>query len=51
MISPTTGTLMACLSIAKIPWNKWAYFILPVFICYWIIAVMFLIIGLYVYSV
>jgi len=50
MISPTTGTLMAGLSIAKIPWNKWAYFILPVFMFYWLVAVIFLIIGLHVYS-
>jgi len=51
MISPTTGTLMAGLSIAKIPWNKWAYFILPVLIFYWLIAVIFLIVGLSVCTV
>jgi len=45
MFSPTSGTLMASLGVAKIPWNKWAYFILPLVVVYWIFAAVFLIVG------
>jgi len=46
MITPTSGTLMAALGIARIPWNKWVKFILPVVAVLWILAAIFLIIGL-----
>jgi uncharacterized ion transporter superfamily protein YfcC len=29
MIIPTSGVLLGCLFIAKIPWEKWARWILP----------------------
>lgn len=46
MITPTSGTLMAALGIARIPWNKYVKFILPLVAILWIIAAIFLIIGL-----
>lgn len=49
LITPTSGTLMAALGIARIPWNKYAKFILPFVIVLWIAAAIFLIIGLNIY--
>jgi uncharacterized ion transporter superfamily protein YfcC len=46
MITPTSGTLMAALGIARIPWNKYVKFILPLVAVLWVIAAIFLIIGL-----
>lgn len=46
MITPTSGTLMAALGIAKIPWNKWVKFVLPLVLVFWVFAVIFLIVGL-----
>lgn len=46
MITPTSGTLMAALGIAKIPWNKWVKFVLPLVLVFWVFAAIFLIIGL-----
>lgn len=46
MITPTSGTLMAALGIARIPWNKYVKFILPLVAILWVIAAIFLIIGL-----
>jgi len=46
MITPTSGTLMAALGIAKIPWNKYVKFILPLVAILWVIAAIFLIVGL-----
>jgi uncharacterized ion transporter superfamily protein YfcC len=45
-ITPTAGTLMAALGIARIPWNIWAKCVLPLCVILWIIAAIFLIIGL-----
>lgn len=49
LITPTAGTLMAALAIAKIPWDKWAKFILPLFGILWVTVAVFLIIGLGIY--
>lgn len=49
MITPTSGTLMAALGIARIPYGKWLKHILPVVIVFWIVAVIFLIVGLNIY--
>lgn len=46
IITPTSGTLMAALGIARIPWNKYVKFILPLVAVLWIIAAIFLIVGL-----
>lgn len=46
MITPTSGTLMAALDIAKIPWNKWVKFVLPLVLVFWVFAAIFLIVGL-----
>lgn len=51
MITPTSGVLMAALGIARIPWSKWAKFVLPVLGIFWITAAIFLAIGLQVYPV
>ena len=38
---PTGGTLMACLGIAGVPWNKWAKFYFPLLIIWFMIAIAF----------
>lgn len=50
MITPTSGTLMAALGIARIPWQKWAKFILPVILVLWVAAAIFCGIGLSLYA-
>lgn len=42
IIIPTSGILMAMLSIAKIPYEKWLRFVLPLFIILFILAGLFL---------
>lgn len=51
MLTPTSGTLMAALGIARIPWNKWAKFILPMILVFFVIAAIFLFIGIGIYPV
>ena len=45
MVIPTSGTLMAVLSIAKVPYTKWLKFVLPLFIILILLSVIFLIIA------
>jgi len=49
MITPSSGILMGALGLSKIPWDKWAKFIFPLLIIYWILASLFLIAGLSVF--
>jgi len=44
-IIPTSGTLMAVLAIAKIPFTKWLRFVFPLFAIWFILSVIFLIIA------
>jgi uncharacterized ion transporter superfamily protein YfcC len=45
MVIPTSGTLMAVLAIAKIPYTKWLKFVLPLFLILMLLSVIFLIIA------
>jgi len=45
MVIPTSGTLMAVLAIAKVPYTKWLKFVLPLFTVLFILSVIFLIIA------
>lgn len=45
MIIPTSGFLMAVLSLAKIPYGKWVKFVLPLFIILFILSALFLMIA------
>lgn len=48
MLIPTSGVLMAWLSLAKIPYEKWLRFILPLFLQLWLLAAIFLAIAVFV---
>jgi len=45
MIIPTSGTLMAVLAIAKVPYAKWLKFVLPLFVALFLLSIVFLIIA------
>jgi uncharacterized ion transporter superfamily protein YfcC len=45
MIIPTSGTLMAVLAIAKVPYVKWLKFVLPLFVMLFMLSIVFLIIA------
>ncbi len=45
MIIPTSGNLMAVLAIAKIPYNKWLKFVMPLFSLLFVLSLVFLIIA------
>jgi uncharacterized ion transporter superfamily protein YfcC len=47
-IVPTSGILMAMLSLAKIPYQKWLKFVLPLFLQLMVIAAIFLAIAVVV---
>nr|NIV03487.1 TIGR00366 family protein [Calditrichia bacterium]NIV71707.1 TIGR00366 family protein [Calditrichia bacterium]NIV98379.1 TIGR00366 family protein [Candidatus Saccharibacteria bacterium]NIW79338.1 TIGR00366 family protein [Calditrichia bacterium] len=44
-IIPTSGVLMAMLSLAKIPYERWIRFMFPLFLQLWILAAIFLAIA------
>lgn len=44
-IAPTSGVLMACLAIAKVPFGRWARFYLPLLGLWSLIAVFTLVLG------
>lgn len=44
-ITPTSGALMACLGMAKIPWAKWAKWFLPIMLIQYGIGLIFVIIA------
>lgn len=50
-ITPTNGVLMACLTMAKIPWAKFIKFVLPLVIVLWLIGVAALTLGLQIFPV
>jgi uncharacterized ion transporter superfamily protein YfcC len=45
MIIPTSGTLMAVLAIAKVPYTKWLKFVLPLFAILFLFSIVFLVIA------
>ena len=45
MIIPTSGILMAVLSLAKVPYVKWVKFVLPIFIICMVLSFIFLFIA------
>lgn len=49
MITPTQGVTMAALGIAQIPFHKWLKFAAPLILALWIIAALFLLVGLRIY--
>ena len=44
-IFPTSGTLMASLAVAGVSWVKWAKWMLPLFLIWFVIAIIILTIG------
>src|SRR5690606_29568278 len=47
VIPPTSGVLMACLAVAGVPWTKWAKFVAPLLLIWSVIAIIFLVIGVW----
>ena len=45
LVIPTSGTLMAVLAIAKVPYTSWLRFVLPLFVILFILSLLFLIIA------
>lgn len=43
MFFPTAPVLMGALSLAKVPWQKWAWWILPLQILFLLLAMLFMI--------
>ncbi len=48
-ITPTNGVLMACLSMAKLPWTRFVKFVLPLIIVLWVIGLIALTLGLQIF--
>lgn len=48
MITPTSGVLIGCLGIARIPYAKWAKFIFPFILCLIIVGFLLLLPTIYV---
>lgn len=44
-IFPTSGILMASLAVANVPWTKWLKFMFPLFVIWFIIAIITLSVG------
>ena len=44
-ITPTSGVLMASLALAKIPWEKWAKWFLPIMLVQYGLGVIFVIVA------
>ncbi|GAA4712645.1 YfcC family protein [Brevibacillus fulvus] len=44
-VNPTSGVLMAILAMTGIPYGKWVKFFLPLFLVWFVLAIIFLIIG------
>ena len=50
ILIPTSGVLMAMLSLAKVPYQKWLRFILPLFFILMCISAVFLVISVMVHT-
>ncbi|RDY29158.1 putative basic amino acid antiporter YfcC [Romboutsia weinsteinii] len=48
MITPTSGVLMGALAVARIPWDKWFRFVLPLLAILLVTCMAFLTVGLYI---
>lgn len=45
VMAPTGGELLAACAIAKIPWGKWARWLFPLFLIWWVVAFIVLIVA------
>ena len=45
VMAPTGGEILAALAICKVPFSKWAKFLLPLFAIWWVVAFIFLILA------
>ena len=45
VMAPTGGELLAACAMAKIPWGKWAKWLVPLFLLWWVVAFAALIIA------
>ena len=45
VMAPTGGELLAACAMAKIPWGKWAKWLFPLFLLWWIVAFLSLIVA------
>ncbi|MCR5303976.1 MAG: AbgT family transporter [Lachnospiraceae bacterium] len=43
ILSPTGGEILAALAICRVPFSKWVRFLLPLFLIWWLIALLFLV--------
>lgn len=43
VLAPTGGEILAALAICKVPFSKWLKFLAPLFLIWWVIALVFLI--------
>jgi uncharacterized ion transporter superfamily protein YfcC len=50
IIIPTSGILMAMLSLAKIPYQVWLKFVFPLFVILMAISIIFLSISVYIHT-
>lgn len=48
MLTPTSGTLLAYLAIARVSWGEWAKFILPLWAIYIVTAAILLMVSIYI---
>ena len=44
-ITPTSGVLMASLALAKIPWEKWAKWFLPIMLVQYGLGIVFVVVA------
>ena len=45
VLTPVSGFLMAALALAKIPWQKWAKWMLPLFFLQFAVGLVFVVIA------
>lgn len=48
VMAPTGGELLAACAMAKIPWGKWAKWLVPLFVLWWIVAFIALIVAVHI---
>lgn len=48
VMAPTGGELLAACAMAKIPWGKWAKWLVPLFVLWWVVAFISLIVAVHI---
>ena len=48
VMAPTGGELLAACAMAKIPWGKWAKWLVPLFVLWWVVAFIALIVAVHI---